>query len=1307
MAAPDGTAVVYESGTHNGVVCGPDNYGRIVLIFAHSPLTVTANGVKVERSADGGTTYATITSGVTVTLAATNVYKIVDARPTLGSQAQASLTSGSVKYRLTATSSGTPSTTAIGTTSALAAQTNPNFVIQRLAQLGHNYISTHGDTQNKGLTGYVPGGWPPETTGAEVLQPGQWLLFGAYNYWKAVQGGWTSPTPAQLLADTQNQWNYIKVLQTAPSGLVILPGYSSWYHMDAVLRVGHHALVSSRILRQTGNSSAITLADDMVTRVQTWVKKVLDDAPRATYVYPGAWINGSYLSPVMAHQPAWQANKVYALGDVCTSGSRSYRVVQVTGNARSGATSPSFPNSNGGEVTETTAGGSVKWKDVVRVYSGLVAQDYSSPASTWPPYLATQGPQGEQGAITYNKQIGYAALLAMLCNEPGATLFYSAGTYRTDALSQVDKIVDGYMSGIENDGSIIYAWVAGLPWGHDYYTHDTLYGGYGASLLALIRYDGAAQSVPLFDTLFNRNLDWLSSFAVSEPLTKIHHAGVGDVLSPGGDLTLRAAAALQAGRIDPSQDLLYTAAFNNPDTGKWTYYSQWGGGEEDLDRFLEDEFEGWSYTALFSASTTAPEETGTLHAAGTHLGIVCGCDKYSINTLVYEHPNTLETVSQIKVERSSNNSTWVDISSQAYITRTNLGSNNWKIIDRRPQYGSQAVGYGETVYYRVTPGNAVGNAPSPTSSVGIVADVNKAAVRQASYSVLSSFMGTQPAGAITSQAGAYYPGETLLSMALAYYESTLAGAPNSTYLTNVTNQYNSAIVPLIDSNGVLHFPAFSTTDRDYHCRTAGQVAIASRLLDFAGQTNLSNAMLITANTMGKAFWDKFGAGSPTAIHTRASYDPAGQTAWQANVAYTAGDIVRASSNNGHTYRAMTSGVSSSVQPTMQTSEGASFTDNAGVGHSATPITWKETSVTAECSVMLYAVASPYTRLNAPTVDPNKNASEAALMALLVTDPRSDFYNSGTYQTKALTHISNVSKLVAACQGSGGKLSLGDAWPVGADAWDTLYAAYTLQQLSLVYHLVGAVVPELPLVLSSTLRWLETRSGGASEPQTRIGYGGRTDVGIGDLQWRALTATTLHTTSVVEKLPYTSAWWDPATARYTPYTVNGGGTPYSAIYQPVWEAEAILALVAPSSYTGWGENLSSGTGVATSVLPVPTLRITPTANWRQEGQEIYTVAPLDNTRYSTTARIYAPMEGYLIFDGIHANRFSASLDGQIWSSTISLASGVNSIYIGVEALAGDTILTARVGLPIIAQVGGGGSNPSPVGGQTWPITLTVG
>ena len=114
-------------------------------------------------------------------------------------------------------------------------------------------------------------------------------------------------------------------------------------------------------------------------------------------------------------------------------------------------------------------------------------------------------------------------------------------------------------------------------------------------------------------------------------------------------------------------------------------------------------------------------------------------------------------------------------------------------------------------------------------------------------------------------------------------------------------------------------------------------------------------------------------------------------------------IVRPTTPNGRTYRAMTAGTNT-TEPTWPTSNGGEVTHQG--------VRWRDTTVTAELSSITYNQNSPYAANSAGWCIPNKIASEALLMALLTHDSRTDFYSAGTYKTKAQDHIMTEEEVMA-------------------------------------------------------------------------------------------------------------------------------------------------------------------------------------------------------------------------------------------------------------------------------------------------------
>lgn len=129
-----------------------------------------------------------------------------------------------------------------------------------------------------------------------------------------------------------------------------------------------------------------------------------------------------------------------------------------------------------------------------------------------------------------------------------------------------------------------------------------------------------------------------------------------------------------------------------------------------------------------------------------------------------------------------------------------------------------------------------------------------------------------------------------------------------------------------------------------------------------------------------------------------------------------------------------------------------------------------------------------------------------------------------------------------------------------------------------------------------------------------------------------------------------------------------------------DASVLHYLAAEAVYTsGHGSNTSQGRGAATGVR-LGDLTLNPSPYWTQTPTKITVDAPTVGDRYTCTATATSPTGGVLMFDGLHADRFQASLNGVTWSSSIVIPAGTSTVYLGVVAQSGDKTLAARVCLP---------------------------
>lgn len=141
--------------------------------------------------------------------------------------------------------------------------------------------------------------------------------------------------------------------------------------------------------------------------------------------------------------------------------------------------------------------------------------------------------------------------------------------------------------------------------------------------------------------------------------------------------------------------------------------------------------------------------------------------------------------------------------------------------------------------------------------------------------------------------------------------------------------------------------------------------------------------------------------------------------------------------------------------------------------------------------------------------------------------------------------------------------------------------------------------------------------------------------------------------------------------------NTNGT---ATRPPVWQKAAIELKTSPIvPASGKGANVSQGRGAATGISR-GTLTIAPSAYWTQAGDAITVSPAVPGVAYAVVATVVAPVAGPIVFDGTHADRFTASLDGLTYSSSITVPAGTSTIRLAVTPQTGDTILSARVGVP---------------------------
>lgn len=87
-----------------------------------------------------------------------------------------------------------------------------------------------------------------------------------------------------------------------------------------------------------------------------------------------------------------------------------------------------------------------------------------------------------------------------------------------------------------------------------------------------------------------------------------------------------------------------------------------------------------------------------------------------------------------------------------------------------------------------------------------------------------------------------------------------------------------------------------------------------------------------------------------------------------------------------------------------------------------------------------------------------------------------------------------------------------------------------------------------------------------------------------------------------------------------------------------------------------------------------------AYWAQAGTAL-TVNGSPGVRTSVSAEVSSTAGGLVRFTGTHADRFFVSLDGSTWTSTLTVAAGLTTIYISALPQVGDSTITASIGVPV--------------------------
>lgn len=109
------------------------------------------------------------------------------------------------------------------------------------------------------------------------------------------------------------------------------------------------------------------------------------------------------------------------------------------------------------------------------------------------------------------------------------------------------------------------------------------------------------------------------------------------------------------------------------------------------------------------------------------------------------------------------------------------------------------------------------------------------------------------------------------------------------------------------------------------------------------------------------------------------------------------------------------------------------------------------------------------------------------------------------------------------------------------------------------------------------------------------------------------------------------------------------------------------------------NVSRGSDVVAPSDPLTLASGNPI--WSQSGTTLTVNHAPSGSRSTVAATIVTPRSGLVRFVGTDASRFSVSADNSTWGSSLQVAGGTRTIYLGVTPQAGDSTLSAQVGIPI--------------------------
>jgi hypothetical protein len=575
---PNGTLA--GSGTLDGTTLGADTYGGVALGYTNG--ASPASGIyKVERSANGGTTYATINAGRTQTASG---WLITDARPQYGGQP---VTAGNTAtYRVTAINA-TGNQATVTTSATVAAASTTSIDTARFAML-HGLISAQ------------PGGFYPTDAAGEAY-PATWMLAMAYAYAKTGD--------ANHLADTQNEFNYL-VVQTDSNGLVLYAPDTSVIYRDHHLRRVLTCALAARILRGAGQTA---LAATIIAQCDTWMNGWLLLNSGSPYL--STQVNGWDASN-SATAPAFVGSAPYYAGQRVTPPAPNGHVYEAQSNGMGSGGGPVWPTGSGSTVTDLD----ITWKEVLSytiranttayavgdmvvpsgvnglTYRCIVAGTSAGSPPTWPTgnqSTVTDGgvtwrctstnvpisfatytndgttyPAIGTADVDLNQVMEEGVAWALLTTDSDSA-FSVAGAAKTAAQLRITVTTTLMQANQASGGRVSIGQTSFLTDGRAMY--DTLYGAYTAQLAAITWHLDPASCHADTGLFLAKALDWFDASYSSEPLKIVHYTGTQFGLQ-SAEIDQRRTAYDYMARTNPLQGLWYSGAFNFAGSAKWGYY---------------------------------------------------------------------------------------------------------------------------------------------------------------------------------------------------------------------------------------------------------------------------------------------------------------------------------------------------------------------------------------------------------------------------------------------------------------------------------------------------------------------------------------------------------------------------------------------------------------------------------------------------------------------------------------------------------------------------------------------------------------